>query len=269
MKLSHYRVDPDHKLHLDHWDPDDDGGLERDEGEARTARLLTQMAEWQGRLYAENRQSLLIVLQARDAGGKDGTVKHVFSGLNPQGVNVTSFKVPTAQEQAHDFLWRVHAHTPASGYIAIFNRSHYEDVLVPRAHGQLSKKQAEERLDQIRHFEELLISRGTRILKFYLHISEDEQLSRLRDRLDEPDKRWKFNPGDLEERGRWDDYTGAYEQALPATSRKKAPWYVVPANHKWFRDLLVSRVIVDTLKAMDPQYPEAQLDLAQLREQLE
>lgn len=269
MKPAHYRVDHGDKLRLDRWDPDDHGGLHREEGEARTTRLLSQMAEWQARLYAEGRQSLLIVLQARDAGGKDGTVKHVFSGLNPQGVNVTSFKVPSPQEQAHDFLWRVHAHAPASGYIAIFNRSHYEDVLVPRAHGQLTKKQAEQRLEQIEHFEDLLVSRGTRVLKFYLHISKDEQLSRLRARLEEPDKRWKFNPGDLEERARWDDYSAAYELALPATSRKKAPWYVVPANHKWFRNLLISQVIVDTFRSMDPQFPEAQLDLAQFSEVLE
>ena len=268
MQPEHYRVDPAHKLRLGHWNTGDDGGLTRETAEARTENFTRELQDWQARLYAENRQSLLIVLQARDAGGKDGTVKHVFSGLNPQGVRVTSFKVPSAEEAAHDFLWRVHPHAPATGQVAIFNRSHYEDVLVPRAHGSLKGAAAKQRLGHIRDFESLLSVRGTRVLKFYLHISPDEQLARLRERVREPDKRWKFNPGDLEERARWDAYTEAYQQALRLTATDEAPWYVVPADHKWFRNLLISQVIVETLRDMDPQLPPADFDPAEMERQL-
>ncbi len=267
MKPDHYRVDPDIKLRLSAWDTRDDGGQEREKAEARTQDLVREMQDWQARLYAEGRQSLLLVLQARDAGGKDGTVKHVFSGLNPQGVQVTSFKAPTTEEAAHDFLWRVHAHAPTAGSIAVFNRSHYEDVLVPVAHGQLDEQGAQARLTQIRHFESLLAARGTRILKCYLHISKDEQLARLRDRLEQPEKRWKFNPSDLTERALWDAYTSVYERALRETSTPDALWYIIPADHKWFRNLLISQLIVDALRQMNPKTPAATFDVqAMLRD---
>lgn len=262
MKPKHYRVSAGEKLKLDHWATDDDGGLEKELAEARTLALRDEMAALQERLYAEGCQSLLIVLQARDAGGKDGSIKHVFSGLNPQGVHVAAFKVPTADEAAHDFLWRIHPHVPAAGRISIFNRSHYEDVLVTRAHQLIGRKELHRRTKHICDFEALLVDRQTHILKFYLHISKDEQLQRLKDRLSDPEKLWKFNPADLKERELWDDYTAAYQDTLPATSTSQAPWYVIPADKKWFRNLLISSIIVDRLKKMNPQTPEVDFDPA-------
>lgn len=232
----------------------------REKIEAETAALQLELGELQERLYAEGKQSLLLVLQARDAGGKDGTVKHVLAGINPQGVIVTSFKVPTSTEAKHDFLWRVHAHAPEAGMMAVFNRSHYEEVLVTRVHGTVSDEQAEQNFKHIRAFEELLADRGTRILKVYLHISADEQKERLQDRLDNPDKHWKFNVGDLAERARWDDYTRYYEDMMERTSTDAAPWYVIPADRKWYRDRLISQLLFDTLQDMNPQYPQADLD---------
>ena len=223
--------------------------------------LATRLAELQDRLYAESAQSLLVVLQAMDAGGKDGTVKHVFAGVNPQGVRVTSFKVPTAEELAHDFLWRIHAHAPGRGEIAIFNRSHYEDVLVARVHELVDESTWRRRYRHINHFEWLLHDSGTRIVKLFLHISREEQAVRLQARLDDPSKRWKFNPGDLGERARWDDYMAAYEEAIARTSTEHAPWYVVPADRKWFRNWAVSRIVIEALEAMDPRYPAPAEDL--------
>ncbi|WP_425147209.1 polyphosphate kinase 2 family protein [Deinococcus sp.] len=265
MKTDPYRVREGKKFDLSDIATDQTGGLSEAEALARSPQLQLRLGKWQERLYAESKQSLLVVLQARDAGGKDGTVKHVFTGLNPQGIMVTSFKVPSALEQSHDFLWRVHAHAPNAGMIGVFNRSHYEEVLVTRVHGLIDRKEAERRFEHIRAFEKLLESRGTRILKFYLHISKDEQKQRLQDRLDDPDKRWKFNPGDLDERARWDDYTRAYQDALAATSSDLAPWYVIPADHKWFRNDLISHLLLETLEDMNPQFPDADFDPASIQ----
>ncbi|AWT34182.1 polyphosphate kinase [Deinococcus actinosclerus] len=259
MNPDQYRVKSGKSVRLKDWATDDDGGLSKDEGKDLTAELLDGLAEWQERLFAESRQSLLIVLQARDAGGKDGTVKHVLGALNPNGVRISNFKVPTDEERAHDFLWRVHAQTPRAGMVGVFNRSHYEDVLVTRVEGIIDNKTAKARLKHIENFEALLTDSGTQILKFYLHVSPDEQRQRLQDRLTDPTKHWKFNPGDLEARAKWDAYTEAYEAAL-TTSTAAAPWYVIPADRKWYRNLLITRIILTTLKAMNPQYPHVSFD---------
>ncbi|GGJ64012.1 polyphosphate kinase 2 family protein [Deinococcus aquiradiocola] len=261
MKTSKYRVKGE-KLKLSSFKTDETGKGSESEALERVQKRLPKIAALHERMYAEGKQSLLVVIQARDAGGKDGTVEHVLHGINPQHVVVTSFKVPSALEQAHDFLWRVHAHAPAAGMSAVFNRSHYEEVLVTRVHGQVSDEEAERRFEHIRAFEALLHDRGTRIVKLYLHISKDEQKERLQDRLDDPEKRWKFNVGDLKERALWDDYTRAYQDALAATSTRDAPWYVIPADHKWFRNDLVSQILLETLQDMDPQFPEPDFDPA-------
>ena len=217
--------------------------------------LYDDLARLQERLYAEGERSLLVVLQALDAGGKDGTIKHVFRGLNPAGSKVVSFKVPSAEERSHDFLWRVHAKAPAKGEIVVFNRSHYEDVLIVRVHGLVPEEVWRPRYDLITDFEANLAAAGTRIVKLFLHISKDEQAARFQARLDDPDKQWKFRTGDLAERARWDDYTAAFEEALSRTSTRHAPWYVIPADRKWYRNWAVSRILVETLEDMDPQYP--------------
>lgn len=214
------------------------------------------LASYQGRLWAEARRSLLVVLQAMDAGGKDGTVKHVFRGVNPQGTRVTSFKVPTPAEQAHDFLWRVHAAVPAAGEIGIFNRSHYEDVLVSRVHHLVAEKVWRARYGQIKKFEALLTSNGTNVVKIFLHISKEEQRRRLQARIDDPEKRWKIAQADIDERSYWDDYQIAYEDAITHTSTRDAPWYVIPADHKWYRNWAVSQILIEALTKMDPQFPE-------------
>ena len=260
MNTKQYRVGEGSKLKLSAFKTDETGKGSEAEALARIDVRRPRLAALQERLYAEGRQSLLMVLQARDAGGKDGTVKHVLYGLNPQGVTVTSFKVPTPLELSHDFLWRVHAVAPAAGMMAVFNRSHYEDVLVTRVHGLIDQKEVERRYEHIRAFEAVLTDRRTRIVKLYLHISQEEQKQRLQARLDDPQKRWKFNPGDLKERERWDDYTKVYQDALAATSSKHAPWYVIPADHKWFRNDLIGQILLDTLEDMDPQFPEPDFD---------
>lgn len=263
ISLKPYRIDSKRAkkgVKLADWDTEAGDKTMREKIEAQTAALQLELGEWQEKLYAEGRQSLLLVLQARDAGGKDGTVKHVLAGVNPQGVVVTSFKVPTSLEAKHDFLWRVHAHAPESGMMAVFNRSHYEEVLVTRVHGAVDDAQAQRHFGHIRAFEELLHDSGTRVLKVYLHISPEEQKERLLERLENPDKRWKFNVGDLDERGHWDDYTRYYQEMMEQTSTDDAPWYVIPADHKWHRDLLISKLLVDTLQEMNPQYPKADFD---------
>jgi PPK2 family polyphosphate:nucleotide phosphotransferase len=244
-------------------DPGDTRGAPGDKKATRHAvsGLHEELAPLQERLYAESRRALLVVLQAMDAGGKDGTVKHVFTGVNPQGVRVTSFKQPTPEELAHDFLWRIHAAVPPHGFIGIFNRSHYEDVLVTRVHQLVDESVWRARYRHINHFEALLADAGVRVVKLFLHISRDEQAERLRKRLDDPMKRWKFRRGDLADRERWDDYTAAYEEAIAHTSTEHAPWYVVPADRKWFRDWAVSRIVIETLEDMDPRFPEPTEDL--------
>jgi PPK2 family polyphosphate:nucleotide phosphotransferase len=222
---------------------------------AHLAELNARLAALQDVLYAEHRQRILIVLQAMDTGGKDGCIRKLLTGINPQGVRITSFKAPTPAELDRDYLWRIHAHTPAKGEIAVFNRSHYEDVLITRVHEWISPKQCERRYAHIRDFERMLIEEGVTVIKFFLHISKDEQKQRLQDRLDDPAKKWKFNVGDLAERKHWDAYMAAYEAALGATATPDAPWYVVPADRKWLRDVYVASVVVARLEALNMQYP--------------
>lgn len=233
---------------------------ERDEAEAETAADIATIAELQNRLYAESRQALLIVLQATDTGGKDSTIRKVLGPINPQGVEVTSFKAPSSTELAHDYLWRIHQAVPAKGMIGVFNRSHYEDVLIVRVHGLAALEKVEQRYDQINDFERHLAENDVTILKFFLHISREEQKERLQARLDDPSKHWKFNPGDLKERARWDEYEEAFEHALSRCSTKHAPWFIIPADRKWYRNAVIARIIRRTLEDMDPQYPKDSYD---------
>lgn len=228
---------------------------------AVVAQLGERLAELQARLYAESSRGLLVVLQAMDAGGKDGTVRAVFSGVNPQGVRVWSFKAPTDEELAHDFLWRIHGRTPAHGEIAVFNRSHYEDVLIARVHDLVPEQRWRARYGHIRAFEQLLTDEGTTVVKIMLHISRDEQRERLQERIDNPAKRWKFNAADLAERRYWDDYQAAFTGAIGATSTNAAPWYVVPADRNWYRNWAVLTILVETLERMDPLFPPAAEDI--------
>lgn len=227
--------------------------------------LRDELKEWQYRLYAEGRRKLLIVLQALDAGGKDGAIRAVFEGVNPQGVVVTSFKVPTREELDRDFLWRIHKAVPGAGMIGVFNRSHYEDVLVVRVLGLVPEAVWRARFEQINQFERLLADTGTTVLKFYLHISKEEQRQRLQERVDNPQKRWKFDLNDLKQRARWDEYRAAFEDAFRSCSTDYAPWYVIPADQNWYRNLAMARVIVGTLRQLDPQYPPAQEGIEGLR----
>ncbi len=220
-----------------------------------------ELAEFQRRLYAEGKQKLLIVFQAMDAGGKDGTIRKVFSGVNPQGVVVNSFKVPSKEELAHDFLWRIHKKAPSKGMIGVFNRSHYEDVLVVRVHDIVPESVWRPRYEQINQFEKLLHDTGTRVLKFFLHISKDEQKERFQDRLDVPEKNWKFSVDDLRKRTYWDDYMSAYQEMMEQCSTEYAPWYAIPANQKWYRNWAIMNVILSTLREMDPQYPPPEDDI--------
>ncbi len=258
--MKEYRVKSDSKLNLDKYDPSDTGEYEKtNQGKEQvktiTAELTAKLDRLQEYLYANANRSLLIVLQGMDTSGKDGTIKHVMSGVNPQGCRVATFKTPSNSELAHDFLWRVHHEVPPKGHIGIFNRSHYEDVLITRVHRMISEEVASQRFIQINNFEDMLAENGTTILKFFLHISKDEQKERLEARLRDPEKRWKFNEGDLEERKLWDDYMKAFEDVLSATSTDYAPWYIVPANHKWYRNLVVADRVVDALKGMKLKSP--------------
>jgi PPK2 family polyphosphate:nucleotide phosphotransferase len=234
---------------------------DRAEAEAEFKALRKELADLQYRLYAEGKRALLVVLQAMDAGGKDGTIRLVFKGVNPQGVRVTSFKVPTAEELARDFLWRVHHAVPAKGTIGVFNRSHYEDVLVVRVNQLVPESVWRPRYDQINQFEQLLSTTGTTILKFYLHISNDEQRGRLQKRIDNPNKNWKFSVDDLEKRQQWSEYQAAYEEMLDRTTTPWAPWYVIPADQKWYRNLVIARAIVGSLRELNPQFPTPKMDL--------
>jgi len=258
--MKEYRIKPDSKLHLDAYDPDDTGVYKKtdkgkDKAVAVVAGLISRLGELQERLYANGQRSLLVVLQGMDTSGKDGTIKHVMSGVNPQGCKVASFKAPSNSELAHDFLWRVHHEAPPKGHIGIFNRSHYEDVLITRVHGLVSDKVVRQRFGQIREFEELLSENGTTIIKIFLHISKEEQKERLEERVKNPEKRWKFNEGDVEERKLWTDYMRAFEDVLAATSTDCAPWYIVPANRKWYRNLVVASTIVGALEDLQLKRP--------------
>jgi len=230
--------------------------------EKRLDDLREQLSDYQEKLYAEHRQSLLLVFQAMDTGGKDGAIRTLFTGVNPAGVEVAAFKQPSAEELNHDFLWRIHQHTPGRGHIGVFNRSHYEDVLVTRVHGLIEPFTWQQRYQDIVDFEKLLTHNGTRIIKFFLHISKEEQAKRLQARLDNPKKRWKFEPGDLKERQLWDAYQVAYQEALAATSTPECPWYVIPANDKRARDQAIAEIVVAALAEMNPQPPAATFDVA-------
>ena len=261
-------VDPDQKLRLGKLDPGYKGDHESEETAKReTEDYRAKLAHQQALLYSQRKHSVLVVLQALDAGGKDGTVNHVFSALNPQGTTVVGFKQPTPIELAHDFLWRVHAHTPGRGEVAIFNRSHYEDVLVTRVHKLIDKATWTARYKRIREFETGLTDNGTTILKFFLHISKEEQLARFADRLEDPKRNWKISQSDYAERALWDDYIEAFEDAISATSTHEAPWYVIPSNHKWFRNLAVSQIMADSMEALDMRFPKPSVDLAEIRRQ--
>jgi len=261
--MKQYLVKSGEKVNLTEWDPNDTGDFKggKKDGLAEVAKLNDELEVLQEMLFAEHKHKVLIVLQAMDTGGKDGVIRRVFDGVNPQGVRVASFKVPTQEELDHDYLWRVHKVVPGKGEMVIFNRSHYEDVLVVRVHNYVSPDVWKKRFDQINQFERLLAENGTTILKFYLHIDRDEQKERLQARLDEPNKRWKFRLGDLEERKLWPDYMQAYEDVLSKTSTKYAPWFIVPANRKWYRDLVISGVLVDTLKGLNMKFPEPEENL--------
>ena len=256
------RVAPGSTVDLAGIDPSDTHGYRKDGAAAELERGLARLHDLQERIWAEQRHKVLVVLQGIDAAGKGGTIEHVMGAMNPAGCPVTSFKVPTEPELAHDYLWRVHAGTPGRGEIAVFDRSHYEDVLIVRVHDLVSKSVWSRRYDQINDFERLLAEEGTTIVKFFLYIDKDEQRERFQARLDEPDKRWKFRLGDLDERKRWNEYIEAFEEALSRCSTEVAPWYVVPANRKWFRNLAVADILADTLESLDPKYPEPTEDLS-------
>jgi len=254
--FARYRVEPGERFSLAEHDAADTGGVAGEEEiEGEYDALRDQIADLQERLFAEERRSLLIVLQGIDAAGKDGTVKHVLRGTNPAGVRVYSFKEPSDDERAHDFLWRYHHATPADGMIGVFNRSHYEDVLVVRVKDLAPEELWRSRFDSINDFERMLVREGTTIVKFFLHISKAEQLEKFRERLERPDKYWKWSANDVKERARWDDYQRAYEEAVNATSTPWAPWYVIPADHRWYRNYVIARVLAGTLSAMDPMFP--------------
>jgi PPK2 family polyphosphate:nucleotide phosphotransferase len=250
------RVAPGRRFRLANVDPGDTHGFSRDAGLEATQRELAQLAELQDRLWAEARHAVLVVLQGIDTSGKDGVINKVMTALNPQGCAVTSFKVPSAEELAHDYLWRVHQHVPRHGEIGVFNRSHYEDVLVVRVHGLVPKRVWSRRYDQINQFERILTENGTTVVKFFLLIDRDEQRARIQARFDDPAKRWKFSMGDLDERRLWDDYQAAFQDALTRTSSDWAPWHVIPANHKWFRDLAVASILRASIAGLKPAYPQ-------------
>jgi PPK2 family polyphosphate:nucleotide phosphotransferase len=255
------RLRPGKRVRLDQVDPDDDLGLPGKQQALRAlAKNVQHIAALQERLFAEHRRSLLVVLQALDAGGKDGTTRSVFSGVNPQGCRVTSFKAPTAVELDHDFLWRIHRALPGRGEIGVFNRSHYEDVLVVRVDQLVPKAVWSRRYKQINLFERHLVDNGMEVVKVFLHISRDEQARRLRERIATPEKRWKFSPDDLRKRAQWDDYQAAYEDALRRCGTDWAPWYLVPADRNWVRNLAVSAIVRARLEEMDPQAPEPKWD---------
>jgi PPK2 family polyphosphate:nucleotide phosphotransferase len=259
--MNKYLVAPSQKVDLDDYDPDDvhlaPGG--RAEAKRKSAAIQDRLTQLQELLYAGHERKLLIVLQGMDTSGKDGTIRHVMGGFNPVGTRIASFKKPSLEELDHDYLWRVHRQVPAKGEVVVFNRSHYEDVLVVRVHDLVPNHTWRKRYDQIRAFEQILSEEGTIILKFFLHISKEEQRARLEARIQDPTKRWKFQQGDLDERKLWKDYQRAYEDALSKTSTEWAPWYVVPANQKWYRNYVVGAVIADKLESLHMKYPEPDL----------
>lgn len=270
--MDRYRIKLNQRLDLEKdIDPNELGDWKgyKDKGILKLVQLRQEMDSLQEILYAEHKHKVLVVLQAMDTAGKDGIIRAVFDGMNPQGVKVASFKVPTLIEMDHDFLWRVHSQVPGKGELVVFNRSHYEQVLVVRVHTLEPESEWRQHYQQINDFERLLTETGTTVLKFFLHIDPDEQKKRLIERIDMPDKRWKFNPGDLQERKFWPEYMKAYQEAISVTSTESAPWYVVPANHNWYRNLVVATIIVDELKKLNLQYPTEVANLDEFRRQLE
>jgi PPK2 family polyphosphate:nucleotide phosphotransferase len=255
------RVDPGTRVRLAKRDLGETLGWDKARAEPATSRQLDRLADLQDRFWAEAKRAVLVVLQGIDAAGKDGTIKKVMTAFNPQGSPVTSFKVPSAEELAHDYLWRVHKAMPRKGEIGIFNRSHYEDVLVVRVHDLVPKAVWSKRYDEINAFERHLAANGTTIVKFFLAIDREEQRERFQARYDDPTKRWKFSMGDLDERKRWDDYQAAFDDALSKTSTDVAPWYVIPANRKWFRNLAVATILAETLAELKPAYPPVAADV--------
>jgi PPK2 family polyphosphate:nucleotide phosphotransferase len=259
-------VKPGSSVSLKDYDPDETGPYaSSEEAQGDLQKHLEELDKLQYLLFAESRRSVLVVLQGMDTSGKDGTIRHVMGGVSPLGVNVKAFKAPNDEELAHDFLWRVHQSVPRAGYIGIFNRSHYEDVLVVRVHDLVPKKVWKGRYDQINQFEKTLVKNNTIILKFFLHISKAEQKKRLEARLLDPTRYWKFSLKDVEERKYWPAYRKAYEDALSNCSTKWAPWYIVPANHKWYRNLVVARTLVETLRDLDMKFPDPVVDLTKIK----
>lgn len=260
-----FRVKPGSNVSLDRIDPSFKGKHEsKESAEQETAESAQKLRELQFLVYAEDKRSLLICLQAMDAGGKDGTINHVLGAMNPQGCRVEGFKTPSAEEASHDFLWRIHKDTPAKGRVAIFNRSHYEDVLVARVHELVPKEVWERRYGEINHFEKQLADNGTHILKFFLHISEDEQLRRFKQRLDDPARHWKISENDYTEREYWPQYMKAFQEALAKTSTDYAPWFIIPSNHKWFRNLAVSKIVVELLESLKMKVPVPTVDIKEI-----
>jgi PPK2 family polyphosphate:nucleotide phosphotransferase len=264
----HFKVAPGSKVKLDEIDPSFKGSHKDHESAAEEiAQYQKKLWELQELLYSERRHSLLICLQAPDTGGKDGAINHVLGSMNPQGCRVAAFKQPSAEELAHDFLWRAHKVAPARGEVVIFNRSHYEDVLVVRVHNLVAKEVWSHRYDQINDFESALVANGTQILKFFLHISKEEQLKRFKERLDDPAKHWKISEADYKERAYWDEYVKAHEEAMSKCSTAHAPWFIIPANHKWFRNLAIARIVVDHFETLDLKFPKPTVDLTHIRQE--
>ncbi|WP_168120000.1 PPK2 family polyphosphate kinase [Paenibacillus sp. HB172176] len=259
--LKKYRLDKKSKMSLTGFDPEDTAGIaDKDEIKEEFEQLKEELEDIQERLFASKTNGVLILFQGMDCSGKDGVIKKTLAGLNPQGFRAESFKKPTGDEAAHDFLWRAHKVTPPKGYMTAFNRSYYEDVLITRVHQLIDDKEADKRLKHIQHFEKLLSDSGIVLIKLFLHIDKDFQLQKINDRMENPEKLWKFDPSDLEERRYWDAYQKAYVAAFEATSTKKTPWYVVPANNRWFRDYLTLKIIVHTLKELKLEYPQIDLN---------
>jgi len=257
-------VRPGTRLTLAEWHPDDTLGLEKESAAEKTEKSIARLDELQYLMYAAHQRALLVVLQGMDGAGKDGTIRHVIRGLNPQGCRVTSFKAPSAEEADHDFLWRVHRAAPPAGEVAIFNRSHYEDVLAARVRKLVPQDVWLGRYDHINRFEQLLTDSGVVVVKFFLHISKDEQRRRFQDRLRDPTKQWKLSPSDVEDRKHWDEYVAAYEDALTRCSTPAAPWFIVPADKKWLRNFAVSRILVETLEALDMRFPKPSFDVSRI-----
>ncbi len=261
-----FKVKPGSHVKLDAIDPAQKGHFkDKEHALLETQEEVEKMRELQYQMYAEGKHSLLICLQGRDAAGKDGTINHVLWAMNPQGCAVKGFKVPTAEEAVHDFLWRYHKETPAKGQVTVFNRSHYEDVLVVRVHDLVPKAVWSKRYKQINHFEKQLVQNGTHILKFYLHIDADEQLERFKSRIDDSTKHWKISDSDYAERPFWDDYTEAFEAALSKCSTEHAPWFVIPANRKWYRNLVISKIINEYLESLKMEFPAPKVDISDIK----